>query len=518
MLIELGLEERPDAIANPWDVILETRDSSPQPLPEGTKVIDIFDKIGAGRTLLILGEPGSGKTITLLELTRDLVARAEEDVNLLIPVVFNLSSWAGKQQKIEDWLVEELGTKYQVHKEIREPLVKKQQLLLLLDGLDEVKEEYQNSCIAALNQFKQDYDTELVVCSRIKDYERLSNPLKFQTAVYLKPLSLEQVGYYLRSLGTELTGLKILLKSDTVLQNLAQSPLMLNIMTLTYHQVEDLPKTEVVDERERRSQLLNDYINKMFRRYNRYKGDKIYSEEQTRHWLIWLAQKMEQDPQGIFLIEQMQPTLLNSLLPKLIYSIGVGWIYTLLYGISIGLPFWWSYGWLNALIIGVIFGIAFGLSIWLIIGLRIDFIIDEIILAIFKLIDKLRYGKIIEQKYIKKVTTTTPNQGMKESAKRAFIGGVFGAIIGAIMGIIQSEMLLIGIFFGLTFGWTTQGLACIQHFTLRLILYFNNYIPWNYARFLNYAADRIFLQKVGGGYIFIHRMLMEHFAQMQLER
>jgi hypothetical protein len=27
-----------------------------------------------------------------------------------------------------------------------------------------------------------------------------------------------------------------------------------------------------------------------------------------------------------------------------------------------------------------------------------------------------------------------------------------------------------------------------------------------------------FLQKVGGGYIFIHRMLMEHFAQMELER
>ncbi|MDJ0904037.1 MAG: hypothetical protein QNJ55_35140 [Xenococcus sp. MO_188.B8] len=36
---------------------------------------------------------------------------------------------------------------------------------------------------------------------------------------------------------------------------------------------------------------------------------------------------------------------------------------------------------------------------------------------------------------------------------------------------------------------------------------------WNYARFLDYASDRIFLQKVGGGYIFIHRLLLEHFAQ-----
>ena len=32
---------------------------------------------------------------------------------------------------------------------------------------------------------------------------------------------------------------------------------------------------------------------------------------------------------------------------------------------------------------------------------------------------------------------------------------------------------------------------------------------------LDYAADRIFLQKVGGGYIFIHRLLLEHFAALE---
>jgi len=29
------------------------------------------------------------------------------------------------------------------------------------------------------------------------------------------------------------------------------------------------------------------------------------------------------------------------------------------------------------------------------------------------------------------------------------------------------------------------------------------------------ATDRIFLRKVGGGYIFIHRMLMEYFAALE---
>jgi hypothetical protein len=32
--------------------------------------------------------------------------------------------------------------------------------------------------------------------------------------------------------------------------------------------------------------------------------------------------------------------------------------------------------------------------------------------------------------------------------------------------------------------------------------------------FLDYTADRIFLRKVGGGYIFIHRMLLDYFASL----
>jgi hypothetical protein len=29
---------------------------------------------------------------------------------------------------------------------------------------------------------------------------------------------------------------------------------------------------------------------------------------------------------------------------------------------------------------------------------------------------------------------------------------------------------------------------------------------------------RIFLRRVGGGYIFVHRLLMEHFAKMYVEK
>ena len=54
--------------------------------------------------------------------------------------------------------------------------------------------------------------------------------------------------------------------------------------------------------------------------------------------------------------------------------------------------------------------------------------------------------------------------------------------------------------------------ACLKHFVLRLWLIRNDSTPWNYVRFLDHAAERILLRKVGGGYAFIHRMLLEYFT------
>jgi len=49
------------------------------------------------------------------------------------------------------------------------------------------------------------------------------------------------------------------------------------------------------------------------------------------------------------------------------------------------------------------------------------------------------------------------------------------------------------------------------------MLRLNGSAPLNYARFLDCAAERIFLRKVGGGYIFVHRLLLEYFASLEPE-
>jgi DNA polymerase III delta prime subunit len=59
------------------------------------------------------------------------------------------------------------------------------------------------------------------------------------------------------------------------------------------------------------------------------------------------------------------------------------------------------------------------------------------------------------------------------------------------------------------------GLAVIQHLCLRIILTRHHKIPWNLAQFLTYCHDRRLLQQIGGRYRFIHRELLDHFAEMK---
>ena len=71
--------------------------------------------------------------------------------------------------------------------------------------------------------------------------------------------------------------------------------------------------------------------------------------------------------------------------------------------------------------------------------------------------------------------------------------------------------------FGLAAAMRYGGYTCLQHRRLRRLLVRHGAIPRHYVKFLDYAAERIFLHKVGGGYIFIHRLLQDYFAARYTE-
>lgn len=220
-LLELGLEEKPEMVQRPFREADEFAVQSSQVLPEGTNATAVFDEMGAGRTLLILGEPGSGKTITLLKLVQELVSRSESDLSQPIPVVVNLSSWDKKEESFAEWLIQELFEKYQVAKAIGQTLVKQEALILLLDGLDEVSSELRESCVAQLNRFIQDHGaTEIAVCCRIRDYKKLSQRLMLRCSIYIHPLSFEQVDDYLARAGEQLSSLRKVLETDLELKKI----------------------------------------------------------------------------------------------------------------------------------------------------------------------------------------------------------------------------------------------------------------------------------------------------------
>ena len=71
-----------------------------------------------------------------------------------------------------------------------------------------------------------------------------------------------------------------------------------------------------------------------------------------------------------------------------------------------------------------------------------------------------------------------------------------------------------GLFCGAIIGLNRGGTAVLKHYSLRLILWLKGYTPFRFIGLLDYGAKLILLKKVGGGYIFMHRMLLEYFATL----
>jgi hypothetical protein len=72
--------------------------------------------------------------------------------------------------------------------------------------------------------------------------------------------------------------------------------------------------------------------------------------------------------------------------------------------------------------------------------------------------------------------------------------------------------VLIGGIFGLTAAVRFGGLDVFHHYFLRAQLALQAGLPYRYGRFLKHARQLIFVQRVGGGVVFTHRLLLEYFT------
>ncbi len=323
--------------------VLQRAGMTDQDLPDSGAILSAFNELN--RRLVILGEPGAGKTVTLLQLCRELLAEARKDERKPIPIVLALSSWAAfegqfseknekptiirrlftvfpaldkqsseKNEKpsLETWLRREIREKYGLSRKVADDFVQGEQLIYLLDGLDELTVRQRDSCVRAIKQFMEDErPIHYAICCRTIEFQKIRSRLNLSSDITLEPLTDEQIRGYLS--GAEFMGLLPLWSDSKPLRAFRRIPFMLNTIAVvardkSEHQLrQELGKGN--NEADLRNRLLEAYIDQRLKEQSNARYPNL---RQSRLRLRWLAQEFIRHSQTDFYIENLQPDWLDS--------------------------------------------------------------------------------------------------------------------------------------------------------------------------------------------------------------
>jgi hypothetical protein len=263
----------------------------------------------ANGRLLIVGEPGSGKTVLLLKLAIKLLDELPTNNlnNGLIPIVFNLASWSERCVNFGDWLNDVLVSGYGLSKGFASELLLKQKIILLLDGLDELARNdapneaarKRGACLASLNHYLRD-DRRMIICCRTEQFLQIKT-LTGQDApapakVEVLALGDDQIKTALLTAGSEQNikhraAARNLLERDkenTALAELLRTPFFFNIAQTVFDQ-EDFEKEVPKDAEILKAWLLNEFVEAKLSEPDR---THFCSSVKAKAWLRWLAQLM----------------------------------------------------------------------------------------------------------------------------------------------------------------------------------------------------------------------------------
>ncbi|NER97973.1 MAG: hypothetical protein F6J86_29700 [Symploca sp. SIO1B1] len=313
--LNLPKETQPRQV-RPWGMEVKVAIApSSQLLPPETSIGQVFEQC-SGR-LLILGEPGAGKTTSLLDLALELMEKAEADPQQRIPVIVDLSDWqptvspsTSRESKVSrknfseeelvqsilNWLIRKVRGRYGVSLPQIQQWLEEKRLVPLLDGLDEVSPEYQQDCVQAINlwldsEFKSELrPKQIAVCCRREPYESYSQKLQLAGAVYLQDLTDKQIHKFL--IDANRGELAESLMADENLLALIRRPLLLSMAIIAYQDLELTQWQQATSAGDRLNLLLDAYVCHMLTQdtpSRAYRKQKCPSQEQSRKWLEILA-------------------------------------------------------------------------------------------------------------------------------------------------------------------------------------------------------------------------------------
>lgn len=159
-------------------------------------VDDLRDAVTRYKRLVLLGEPGSGKTTTLWRLAYDLAIVAKEDPTAPLPLMVPLGAFTGPESALvyAKNHFQDLGPDLPIY-------LRNKRVILLLDALNEMPQSGYKERVGRIQALLDQYpNTSVVVTCRALDYVETLRLEKLQ----VKPLDLDRQRTYLhRYLGVQ---------------------------------------------------------------------------------------------------------------------------------------------------------------------------------------------------------------------------------------------------------------------------------------------------------------------------
>jgi hypothetical protein len=305
-----------------WPVPARTWAAEPSELAgSGNQRADVLDRVPTGR-LVVLGKPGSGKTVLMVRLVLDLLQRRSKGD--AVPVLVSAASWNPMAQDFYSWLTRQLliahpalATPYSSSDggiSRVEALLQARLIMPILDGFDELPNGVRRRVIAEINGQLRPGE-RLVMTSRTAEYRAATRPTigpeitLAAAAVELCPLEVQDVIIYLRQ---SAGGPRSASRWDPVFTKLARSrdlaqvlsnPLMVGLARVIYNPRPDehtdcLPDPAelctVCSKESIEGHLLDAFIPAVYRPAGgRGPARREWNVQRADRWLTFLADHLE---------------------------------------------------------------------------------------------------------------------------------------------------------------------------------------------------------------------------------